>query len=989
MQIHAQLSLGANSYGVMALNTADIAYEPISGMLYAALTNYPGSSFENAIVSIDPATGLLVDLIPIGTRPLRLTLTDDGSRLYVLTGNGTEFLRINLTNRLVELSVSELPSIMVDIKPVPGFPESLVLTKKDAGVVVYDNNIPRSDSLIWFDQIEFYTPNKLIGYTKHANPTSAARVVLAADGLKIDSDSVYSSIDGYMSAAGGLIYTTGGSVFDPDTLTKVSSFGVTGLVAPDSTVHRIGFLSGSGSTQTLRVFDTQNQIEWSSLNISNIVGIPERLIRCGADRFAFRTSGGQVIIARSTAIPQGKPTEMALGVNPTNLVATAGQPVELVFTVTNAGPNIASEIVITNQLPSEMKLSASSSSHGMTFVEEGTLFWQLGQLGIGEVATNRLTLIPEQAGLFTDLAVLRSDAVETNSSDNILRLTWTINNLMVLPAISQMSVPGSDLIWDPHSRQIIMSLSADVSVLSNSIISLDPASGVFQNPVPVGGNPGKLAASDNGQYLYVGLNATASVARVRLDTRTVDLSFPLNNGDLVHDMSVIPGQLGTVVISREYFPYYADERGGSAGIALYQDGSELPQSSPSNGEFATTLACSTNFSRLYGCDNYGFAFRFRRFEVSSNGVTSVSINPDLISGYQTRIEFDSGLVFASTGTVLEPEALTVVTNIPDISEDALCKPDVALGLLSFLTQKSGNWFLRQYAHSNYALLREIRIPGVLGHPRSLTRWGMDGLAFLTSSNQAFLLRPALALADLSIAHTAWPIQALAGQAMQISLTVSNRGITLEPDAFVTNTIPSQSTLVAAQSSQGTNTVIGNKVVFSLGELAPNATATINLQLQTANPTNVTFTNTAMITGAFMEMTPSNNFSTVLIKGLADTDRDGLPDDWEQSHGLNPGNPMDAALDSDGDGLSNMQEYIAGTNPSDRQSVLRLNVVHDAGNHVTVSWAGILGRNYRVQSSTDMVHWENLTLVLSGAGATMSAGDSPGITRFYRLSVETD
>lgn len=989
LSIHAQMSLGVNNYGVIALNTADIAYEPISGILYAALTNYPGSSFENAIVSIDPATGLLVDLIPIGTRPLRLALTDDGSRLYVLAGNRTEFLRINLTNRLVELSVSGVSSRMDDIKSVPGLPESLLLTKMGAGVVVYDNDMPRPDTVLWFDQIEFYTANKLIGYTKNASPTSAARVVLTKDGLKTESGFVYSSIDGDMSASEGLIYTTSGSVFDPATLTKVSSFGIRGLVTPDSAVHRVGFLTGSGSTQTLRVFDTQNVMEWSTLDIPGIVGIPERLIRCGADRFAFRTSGGQVIIARSPAIPQGKPAELELGVNPTDLVTTAGQPVEFVFTVTNVGPNIASNITVTNQLPSEMKLIAATASHGTTFVEEGVLHWQLGNLGIGEMATNRIILIPGQAGLFADLAVLRSDAVETNSSDNRVRLTWTINNLATLPAISQLSMCASDLVWDPHSRQLFMSLPADAPKFSNSVISLDPASGVFHNPVPVGGDPGKLAVSDNGLYLYVGLNATASVARVRLDTRTVDLSFPLNNGNLVHDMRVIPGQPGTVAISRKYSSYYADGLSYSAGIALYQDGSELAQSIPSNGEFATCLACSTNSSRLYGYDNQRYVCRFRLFEVNINGVNLLSNTSNSDSGYQTRIEFDSGLVFASIGTVLEPEAHTVVTNIPDISEDALCKPDVALGLLSFLTQKSGNWYLRQYAHSNYALLREIRIPGVLGQPKSLTRWGMDGLAFLTSSNQAFFLRPALAIADLSIAHTAWPTQALTGQSMRISLTVSNRGSTFEPDSFVTNTIPSQSTLVAAQASQGTNMVIGNKVIFSLGELAPNATATLNLQLQAANATNVTFTNTAMFTGAFMEMTPSNNVSTILIKGLADTDRDGLPDDWELAHGLNSGNAMDAALDSDSDGLSNMQEYIAGTNPSERESVLRLNVVHDAGNHVTVSWTGISGRNYRVQSSTDMVHWENLTLLLSGSGATMSAGDSPSDTRFYRLSVETE
>jgi len=50
------------------------------------------------------------------------------------------------------------------------------------------------------------------------------------------------------------------------------------------------------------------------------------------------------------------------------------------------------------------------------------------------------------------------------------------------------------------------------------------------------------------------------------------------------------------------------------------------------------------------------------------------------------------------------------------------------------------------------------------------------------------------------------------------------------------------------------------------------------------------------------------------KAPADTDLDGMPDEWEQKHGLNPADASDNSKDSDSDGYTNIEEFLNGTNP---------------------------------------------------------------------------
>ena len=104
----------------------------------------------------------------------------------------------------------------------------------------------------------------------------------------------------------------------------------------------------------------------------------------------------------------------------------------------------------------------------------------------------------------------------------------------------------------------------------------------------------------------------------------------------------------------------------------------------------------------------------------------------------------------------------------------------------------------------------------------------------------------------------------------------------------------------------------------------------------------------------------------LTISTADSDNDGMPDDWEQLYGLNPSDPSDANEDTDRDGMSNLKEYIAGTNPKDPASVLKLNTEYRPDGTLILIFQTQQNKSYSVVYTSNMINgeWNILTNINS-------------------------
>ena len=133
---------------------------------------------------------------------------------------------------------------------------------------------------------------------------------------------------------------------------------------------------------------------------------------------------------------------------------------------------------------------------------------------------------------------------------------------------------------------------------------------------------------------------------------------------------------------------------------------------------------------------------------------------------------------------------------------------------------------------------------------------------------------------------------------------------------------------------------------------------------------------------------------------SDDDGDRIPDSFENSHGLDPLNPADAAHDRDGDGFNSWQEFAAGTDLDDPGSGLIVTSVNLVEGVLHFEWKSTPGKTYNILFATELpaVSWSNLASSIPAASAPAATtthqsplpppppGDPPYTAMFFSVEL---
>ena len=335
--------------------------------------------------------------------------------------------------------------------------------------------------------------------------------------------------------------------------------------------------------------------------------------------------------------------------------------------------------------------------------------------------------------------------------------------------VATLNVAVNDLAWDPYQRKIYLSLPSTAPELGNSIVAVDPATGAVGPTAFAGSEPGRLAISGDGLYLYVGLNGANSIQRFHLPDLTLDLTFSLGSDSFLGprfagDIQVAPGDSHTVAVSEVYQGVDPD----FAEVAIFDDGVARPETiGPNSFAFVNSLQFGKNASTLYGYNNEDTGFNFYQMSVSPGGLTLGQSAGNLLSGFSTNIHFDlqTGLVYGDNGGVIDPVALTLVGTY---AAQGVMVPDAEVGRSFFVTSDlfTSDVQIEAFDKTRFTPIGSIDIGDIFipnsQVPASLIRFGPSGLASRTtgSAGKVYLVYSPIVLPPSATANPAPLVHAI-------------------------------------------------------------------------------------------------------------------------------------------------------------------------------------------------------------------------------------
>jgi hypothetical protein len=516
----------------------------------------------------------------------------------------------------------------------------------------------------------------------------------------------------------------------------------------------------------------------------------------------------------------------------------------------------------------------------------GTNFFPASQVIVN--GSPRLTHYGNETGLLVQLTV--------GDLSNAGELPVTVTNPLPGGGLSNTSVitiydalrnlGTLHTVYDPQSGFLYSCTSTSATTNAGKVLVIDPAAAKVVNVWSVGNGPNQLAVSDDGQFLYVGLDGDKKVAQVALPAGTVNFTVGLGNdpdfnnpmvADAIRAHPGLAHSWAVTLCGVGFTPC-------GEGVAVFDDAVQRATRVFQNQvQPDGLLFIGTNATTLYGTTFFQGPSTFYEFSISSAGITETQAITNFAgeSPGGAALDSDGKSIYVANGQVIDPSTLTISGHIQAIPGQSGMRVDAPASRVYFAGQPSGfnnlldGLVIDAFDLSSQQMEGSVPLPEMFELPE-VFRWSNNGLA-ISSMNALLLLRTSLTGTPASgtqLAVTGWSPATVPAGTSDLALTIggtqfaSGDSLTANGSALpitVVNSITITTTIPASMLAQPGNIqiVVSNPAnqhasfMFTIMAGPPPVAA--------VSPNTLTFSAQLVTTkSSAQNVTIQNNGSTTLV-----------------------------------------------------------------------------------------------------------------------------